>query len=892
MVRSIWRALALVAALAVATPPAVAQDQAAPEARFAFVIGNDGYEGAELPTAANDAALVADALKTSGFEVTGARNLDQDTLRASYREFLEKVAAAGPNAVAAVYLSGYGLQDEGENFLVTPGARVARRSDLALNAVRLSDLTRPLSGLPARARVLMFDLAHAGPFAKEGPPLAPGLAIVEPEQGTLISFNAAPGALAPAARPPYGPYAQALAEMMREAGMPLDDVFVRVRARVAELTRGAQAPWHASALTQPLVLLARGPDAPPPSVTPQDVESRRTRPLRDMSEADAYASALARDTLSGYQDFLSLYPSSPYARNVRAMMAARREALTWRRTASVNTPNAYWSYMNRYPRGPHVADARARLARLSAAPQPPASFEQIDYEFDAPPPEEVVWFEDARPDYFVEVNAPITLIGPPPVWWRPPPPPVYVEEDYYYLAAPVETVERPSWAYQPSYVVSPPPPVIYGEQRTGARINPYVAIPAALAVGVVAGKLINDRRERRREGGIRLEDAQRPVDRQPFVPPISSPTRPIAMPSGGALMPSRLPGQATAPQGGARPQPGFPQQGLPPQGGVRLPQQGSPQQGLPAQLPQGGLRPQQQGTPQPALQQQGQQQPLGRPSGRPGEPRPLPQGAAGQPLAQPLAQPLPQASPQVRRQQAEQERRQQMQARQQAQQAQQQERRRQFEESRRQQMQVQQQRRQEVQQQQLRQREMQQGQQRQQEMQRQQQLRQQTQQQGLQQQNQLRQQQQMQQQRETQQRQQQQIQQQRQQQDQQQQRRQMQQQRQQQMQQQQMQQQRQQQMQQQQMQQQRQQQMQQQQMQQQRQQQMQQQRQQQMQQQQMQQQRQQQMQQQQMQQQRQQQMQQQQMQQQRQQQMQQRQAAPPQQRGRPDCGRPGQPACR
>ncbi len=757
MVRSIWRAIALVAALASAAPPVSAQEQAGSEARFAFVIGNDGYEGAELATAANDAALVADALKTSGFEVTGARNLDQDTLRASYREFLEKVAAAGPNVVAAVYLSGYGLQDDGENYLVPPGARVARRSDLALNAVRLSDLTRPLGGLPARARIVMFDLAHAGPFAKEGPPLAPGLALVEPEQGTLISFNAAPGTVAPPAKLPYGPYGQAVAEMMREAGMPLDDVFVRVRARVAELTRGAQAPWHASALTTPLVLLMRGPDAPPASFSVQDVENRRTRPLRDLSEADAYASALARDTLSGYQEFITLYPSSPYAKNVRAMVAARREALTWRRTTSVNTPNAYWSYLNRYPRGPHVADARARLARLSAAPQPPASFEQIDYAFDAPPPEEVVYFEDSRPEYFAEIDAPITLLGPPPIWWRPPPPPVYVDEDYYYLAAPVEVVERPSWVYQPAYVVAPPPPVLYGEPRPGFRPNPYIAIPAALAVGVVAGKLINDRRERRREGGVRIEEGQRPLARQPFVPPIASPTRPIAMPSGGNLMPSRQPGNLPSPslQPGVSPIPG---------GVSRPPLPGSPQQGLPQQrLPQQGL-------PQQGVLPQGQQQP----TGRPGEVRPLPQqGGAAQPLVQ-------QVTPQMRRQQAEQERRQQMQA----QQAQQQERRRQLEESRRQQMQGQQQRQQQQQQLMQQQRQQQQQiqqqrqqqqtqQQRQMQQQQQQQIQQQRQQQQMQQQRQIqqqRQQQQMQQQRQMQQQQQQQIQQQRQQQQMQQQR--------------------------------------------------------------------------------------------------------------------------
>jgi hypothetical protein len=126
-----------------ATPPA--------EARFAFVIGNDNYEHATLPTAAFDAGLVAETLRNAGFDITGARNLDQDTLRASYREFIDKLAAAGPDAVGAVYISGYGLQVEGENYLVPVGARVQRDTDVSLNAIRISDLTRALGALPSRA---------------------------------------------------------------------------------------------------------------------------------------------------------------------------------------------------------------------------------------------------------------------------------------------------------------------------------------------------------------------------------------------------------------------------------------------------------------------------------------------------------------------------------------------------------------------------------------------------------------------------------------------------------------------------------------------------------------------------------------------------------------------
>ena len=53
----------------------------AAETRFALVIGNDEYKAAKLATPANDAGLIADALQAAGFTVTGARNLDQATLR-------------------------------------------------------------------------------------------------------------------------------------------------------------------------------------------------------------------------------------------------------------------------------------------------------------------------------------------------------------------------------------------------------------------------------------------------------------------------------------------------------------------------------------------------------------------------------------------------------------------------------------------------------------------------------------------------------------------------------------------------------------------------------------------------------------------------------------------
>ena len=61
-----------------------------------------------------------------------------------------------------------------------------------------------------------------------------------------------------------------------------------------------------------------------------------------------------------------VYPNSPYAPRIWAMIRARREALAWRRALLVNTPEAYWTYLERYPDGMYAFDARRRLRRLAA----------------------------------------------------------------------------------------------------------------------------------------------------------------------------------------------------------------------------------------------------------------------------------------------------------------------------------------------------------------------------------------------------------------------------------------------------------------------------------------------------------------------------------------------
>src|SRR4030088_1483560 len=74
------------------------------EKRIAFVVGNAAYQTGPLDTPANDAGVIAQTLQAAGFDVTGARDLDGESLRRALREFLEKASNAGPGTVAFVYL--------------------------------------------------------------------------------------------------------------------------------------------------------------------------------------------------------------------------------------------------------------------------------------------------------------------------------------------------------------------------------------------------------------------------------------------------------------------------------------------------------------------------------------------------------------------------------------------------------------------------------------------------------------------------------------------------------------------------------------------------------------------------------------------------------------------
>ena len=451
------------------------------EKRIALVVGNGAYAKAPLATAANDAGLIAQTLQAAGFDVVGARDLDGDTLRRSFRDFIQKAEASGPGTIAMVYLAGYGVQLAGENYFIPVDSALSRDVDIPTEGLRISDYVRQLTSLPLKASIVVLDAARQQPFIEGGQPIASGLALVEPDPHMLIAFNAAPGTIAPNEPGPYGAYAQSLAEMIRTGGLPLPEVFNRVRLRVNEASKGAQVPWDAEKIDAQFMFFDRAPDAPAPA-PPDQVAAVRDRPIHDLGVQDAYAAALERDTMQGYEDFLVAYPGDPLAKRVRAIVAARREAITWLRSYRADTPQAYWSYLRRYSRGPHAGDARRRLAILTAPLEPPPAFAVIDYDVPPPPPDEIVYvdrpvlmFSDPDFDFAPPPPPPVFFLPPPPpdfVVLEPPPPPIglFILPQPFFVPIPV-------YVRAPVYVAPPPNNIIFANIHNTTVINNVINQP-------------------------------------------------------------------------------------------------------------------------------------------------------------------------------------------------------------------------------------------------------------------------------------------------------------------------------------------------------------------------------------------------------------------------------
>jgi tetratricopeptide (TPR) repeat protein len=215
------------------------------EPRHALVIGNASYAHAPLPNPANDAQAVATALRKAGFTVDLKLNASQRQLQDAVTAFGDKLRGGG---AGLFYFAGHGVQIKGRNFLMPVGADIKREDEVPYKAVDVQMVLDKMETAKNRVNIVILDACRDNPFARSTRSAGGGLGSMDAPIGSLVAFATAPGSVASDGKGDNGLYTQHLLANLEKSGLPIEEVFKRVRLGVRLDSNGQQIPWENTSL--------------------------------------------------------------------------------------------------------------------------------------------------------------------------------------------------------------------------------------------------------------------------------------------------------------------------------------------------------------------------------------------------------------------------------------------------------------------------------------------------------------------------------------------------------------------------------------------------------------------------------------------------------------------
>jgi hypothetical protein len=254
------------------------------EKRTALVIGNSAYKTAPLRNPANDARDMAALLRGLGFNVTLKIDAGQKEMEEAVRQFGMNLRAGG---VGLFYFAGHGLQVQGSNYLVPVDAKIQTESDVRFECVDAGRVLGKMEDAGNTLNIVILDACRNNPFSRGFRSAERGLAEMRAPTGSLIAYATAPGSVASDGTGENGIYTKHLLQTMRTPGLPITDVFMRVRMGVVAETGKKQVPWESSSLTGYFYLSGEAKESPPPAPTPAPTSIQAPIPAPQAAQASA-----------------------------------------------------------------------------------------------------------------------------------------------------------------------------------------------------------------------------------------------------------------------------------------------------------------------------------------------------------------------------------------------------------------------------------------------------------------------------------------------------------------------------------------------------------------------------------------------------------------------------
>ncbi len=225
--------------------------------RVALIIGNSAYQNAnELPNPRNDAAAIAEKLKSLGFSVTVSLDANKTQMELAVREFVKAMTGAD---VVLLFYAGHGMQVSGVNYLIPVDAKLEDATALDFETINLNTLLDFMNA-DKRISIVLLDACRDNPMSRRfarslGSTRSAfiGRGLAAPSAGSgqiLIGFATAPGEVALDGDTKNSPFTTALLNHIGDKGLEIELMLKRVKEEVYRTTNEAQEPWNNSALRE------------------------------------------------------------------------------------------------------------------------------------------------------------------------------------------------------------------------------------------------------------------------------------------------------------------------------------------------------------------------------------------------------------------------------------------------------------------------------------------------------------------------------------------------------------------------------------------------------------------------------------------------------------------
>lgn len=203
--------------------------------RKALVIGNGDYSRTKLSTLPNpirDAELIAETLRSIGFEVTEKLNLSKRNFDTSIDDFVNTL---NNNDIAFIYYAGHGISYKDKDYLIPIEPNIPDLVSLDYDAIKAQQLLDRVS-VRSRHTILVLDACRDTPYSKSTN--TRGLGHIQSHVGSsYVIYAARKGQEAYDNRV----FARSLAKELRQK-QSLSEVSRKVRNAVMKASDGTQYP--------------------------------------------------------------------------------------------------------------------------------------------------------------------------------------------------------------------------------------------------------------------------------------------------------------------------------------------------------------------------------------------------------------------------------------------------------------------------------------------------------------------------------------------------------------------------------------------------------------------------------------------------------------------------